>query len=118
MRLWQLGQTSVVGGALIRTLRLVMMFPFARHSGATNDGHSNGSGIRLNWRGRPRCDRGSVRSIMNVLSLEVEAVLGPGDVRDSVSGEEGGTPTVAAKHTTETPHVTASCDDYESTDGL
>ena len=26
-----------------------------------------------------------------------------GDVRDSVSGEEGGTPTVAAKHTTEHP---------------
>ena len=26
-----------------------------------------------------------------------------GDVRSSVSGEEGGTPTVAAKHTTEHP---------------
>jgi phosphate-selective porin OprO/OprP len=42
-----------------------------------------------------------------------------GDVRNSVSGEERGTPTVAAKHTTEhPPHVTASCDDYESTDGF
>ena len=28
---------------------------------------------------------------------------GMGDVRDSVSGEEGGTPTVAAKHITEPP---------------
>src|SRR6516162_7120344 len=37
-----------------------------------------------------------------------------GDVRNSVSSEEGGTPTVAAKRTTEPPHVTASCDDYES----
>jgi hypothetical protein len=35
-----------------------------------------------------------------------------------VSGEEGGTPTVAAKHTTEHPHVTESCDNYESTDGV
>jgi len=27
---WQLGQTSVAGGALMRTLRLTMIFPFAR----------------------------------------------------------------------------------------
>jgi hypothetical protein len=33
----------------------------------------------------------------------VEAGFVRGDVRDSVSGEEGGTPTVAAKHTTEHP---------------
>jgi hypothetical protein len=41
-----------------------------------------------------------------------------GDVRDSVSEAGRGTPTVAAKHTTEHPHVTASCDDYEFTDGI
>jgi hypothetical protein len=50
--------------------------------------------------------------------MKVNPWLPKGDVRDSVSGEEGGTPTVAAKHTTEHPHVTASCDDYESTDGV
>src|ERR1700757_1020765 len=33
----------------------------------------------------------------------VNPAHGTGDVRDSVSGEEGGTPTVAARHTTEHP---------------
>ena len=67
----QLGQTSVVGGVLMRTLRLTMTVL----SGATNGGHSNRSAIEVELKGRSRWERGSVKSIMGALASEVEAIL-------------------------------------------